>query len=500
MFKVQFVAKLQRKSSPIKHENLSDMSKINLVKSKNNGSVQEKLKAIMNFDKIINSSLDSLWIADENGKILQVNQVGLKLYNLALDDVINKNVDELLEKGLFDRSIIREVIRTQKSHMVINKLRNGKQLLRVANPIFSENGKLTLVIVHERDMTELYLLKSHLEKSHAISEGYRSQLKYLTAQNGHLFKANIRSAIMYQVMEKAIRLSQVDTTILLQGEAGVGKGYFATLIHDASPRKDKPFIRVDAGAIPEQLIESELFGYEGGAFTGALKRGKPGYFEIAEEGTLFLDEIAEIPVQVQAKLLRFLENGEIVRVGDTTTKTINTRVIAATNKRLDKMVEEGKFRRDLFFRLNVIPLTIPPLRERVDDIPPLIYYFLKKFNQKYSTQKAIFPKALECLCSYSFPGNIRELSNLIEQLVVLLPHDKIDIEDIPSYIRTEYNNSENTPLVHGWNLQETVAEIEKNLITRAIKNFGSQRKAANPLGIDHSTLSRKIKKYGIRRN
>lgn len=476
------------------------MSKINFVNRENNGSVQDKLKAIMNFDKIINSSLDSLWIADENGKILQVNQVALKLYNLSLDDVINKNVDELLEKGVFDRSIIREVIRTEKSHMVINKLKNGKQLLRVANPIFNENGKLTLVIVYERDMTELYLLKTDLEKSHAISEGYRSQLKQLTAQNRHWSKANIRSAIMYKVMEKAVRLSQVDTTILLQGEAGVGKGYFANLIHNTSPRKDKPFIRVDAGAIPEQLIESELFGYEGGAFTGALIKGKPGYFEIAEEGTLFLDEIAEIPLQIQVKLLRFLENSQIVRVGDTTTKTINTRVIAATNKRLDKMVEEGKFRKDLFFRLNVIPLTIPPLRERVEDIPPLIYYFLKKFNQKYSTQKAIFPQALECICSYSFPGNIRELSNLIEQLVVLLPSDKIDIEDIPSHIRIGYHNSKNTLLAHGWNLPAAKAKLEKELIARALEAYGSQRKAAVHLGVDHSTLARKIKKHNIQKN
>ncbi|MEJ2024440.1 MAG: sigma 54-interacting transcriptional regulator, partial [Deltaproteobacteria bacterium] len=212
------------------------------------------------------------------------------------------------------------------------------------------------------------------------------------------------------------------------------------------------------------------------------------------------DEIGEIPIQIQVKLLRFLENGQIVRVGDTATRTINTRVIAATNKDLEEMVEEGTFRKDLYFRLNVIPLTIPPLRERVEDIPPLIYYFLKRFNQKYSTQKAIFPKALECLCSYSFPGNIRELSNLIEQLVVLLPRDKIDIEDLPSHILAGYNSSKNQMVTHGWNLQETLAGIEKDLIDRAIKNFGNQRKAAKPLGIDHSTLSRKIKKYGIHKN
>jgi len=305
---------------------------------------------------------------------------------------------------------------------------------------------------------------------------------------------------MYKVMEKAVRLSQVDTTILLQGEAGVGKGYFANLIHNASPRQDKPFIRVDAGAIPEQLIESELFGYKGGAFTGALIKGKLGYFEIAEEGTLFLDEIAEIPLQIQVKLLRFLENSQIVRVGDTTTKTINTRVIAATNKRLDNMVEEGKFRKDLFFRLNVIPLTIPPLRERVEDIPPLIYYFLKKFNQKYSTQKAIFPQALECLCSYSFPGNIRELSNLIEQLVVLLPGDKIDIEDIPSHIRNKQISINHFLQSDKLNLPAAKAKLEKELIARALKAYESQRKAAVHLGVDHSTLARKIKKYNIQKN
>ncbi len=471
------------------------MYKNNIANNKRGGSVQKKLKAIMNFDKIINSSLDSLWIADENGKILQVNQIGLKLYNLLPDDVINKNVDELLEKGVFDRSIIKEVIRTEKSHMAINKLKSGKQLLRVGNPIFDKNGKLSLVIIYERDMTELYLLKSDLEKSQAISEGYRSQLKQLTTQGSQWSEANIRSPTMYKVVEKAIRLSQVDTTILLQGEAGTGKGYFANLIHNTSPRKDKPLIRVDAGAIPEQLIESELFGYEGGAFTGALKNGKSGYIEIAEDGTLFLDEIAEIPLNIQAKLLRFLENKQIVRVGDTTIKTINTRVIAATNKNLEKMVKDGTFRKDFFFRLNVIPLEIPPLRERVEDIPSLIYYFLKKYNEKYSAQKAIFPQALECLCSYSFPGNIRELSNLIEQIVVLLPNNKIDIEDIPSHIRMGYNKKIFPS--HGWNLQETVIKIETNLIDRAIKKFGSQRKAAAQLGIDHSTLSRKIKKYGI---
>ena len=458
-------------------------------------SANEQIKTIMNFDKIINSPLDGLWITDAKGKVLQVNRAAEGLYNINKEMVLNRTAKQLIEEGLFDRSIILKVIKTKKSQMVLHKLKNGKQLLRIGYPIFADDGKLNLVAVYERDMTELYLLRSDLEGHNEFSTEYRAELEQLYTKKGLRWEANIRSEIMYKVLDKAIRLSQVDSTIFLQGESGVGKGYFANLIHRISERKNKPFIRVDCGAIPEQLIEAELFGYERGAFTGARKVGKVGYFEIAGGGTLFLDEVAELPLNVQVKLHRFLENNEFIRIGDTAVRKIDTRVIAATNKNLEKMLAERRFRKDLFFRLNVIPVKIPALRERVDDIPALIHHFLKKFNQKFSKNKVLFPKALECLCYYSYPGNIRELSNLVEQLVVLSPDDQIDLDDLPSYVLNEKINISGFLQTNGWNLPKARQKLEKELITRALEIYKTQREAAKHLGVDHSTLAKKIKKF-----
>jgi transcriptional regulator with PAS, ATPase and Fis domain len=308
----------------------------------------------------------------------------------------------------------------------------------------------------------------------------------------------IRNEAMRQVFERAMKVAQVDSTVLIQGESGVGKSFFAGLIHRASKRKEGPFIRVDCGAIPESLIESELFGYEDGAFTGARSRGKPGRFEIAEGGTLFLDEVGDLPLNVQVKLLRFLEENEVVRVGGTTTRKINTRVISSSNQDLEEMEAEGRFRKDLLFRLNVIPLRIPPLRKRVDEIPALINFLLKQCNDKCSTNKLILPRAVDRICRYSFPGNIRELANLVEQLVVLTPEKRIDLKDLPSHILLD--ESKANPGLSGdeWNLPKQVARLEREMILRALKVYGSQRKAAGPLNIDQSTLARKAKRYGIR--
>jgi len=294
-----------------------------------------------------------------------------------------------------------------------------------------------------------------------------------------------------------MRAAQVKSTVLIRGESGVGKGFFAKLIHFASPRKEGPFIRVDCGSIPESLIESELFGYDRGAFTGARAEGKPGHFELAEGGTLFLDEIGDLPLNVQVKLLRFLEENEMIRVGGTVPKKVDTRIIAATHRNLEEMVKKGEFRKDLFFRMNVIPIYIPPLRERPEEIPSFVQFFLQKVNRENRTNKVILSRAIDCLRQYPFPGNIRELANLVEQLVVLTQKRHIGVEDLPAHVRQPEINIGRLTESEDMNLSRAVQRLEKIMIIRALKSCGTQRKAARLLGIDQSTLARKAKRYGI---
>jgi len=449
-------------------------------------------------EAIIDSSYDGLWICDREGKVIRINSASEKINGIKKDQVLGRRMAVLVREGLIDRSVTLEVLKARTAITIIQKLKNGKQILVTGNPFFDDQGEVSLVVVNERDITELDNLRNELEESRALAKRYRAELSQAHGKKNLLSQTVIRNEGMHRVFDRAMKVAQVDSTVMIQGESGVGKGFFARLIHRASKRKDGPFIRVDCGAIPESLIESELFGYEDGAFTGARSKGKPGHFEIAEGGTLFLDEIGDLPLNVQIKLLRFLEGNEVVRVGGTTTRKINTRVISASNQDLEEMVSEKRFRKDLFFRLNVIPLHIPPLRERVDEIPAFINFFLKQCNDKSSANKLISPKAVDRLCRYSFPGNIRELANLMEQLVVLTPGKRIEIKDLPSHILMGESKMNLGLSGDEWNLPKAVAMLEKEMILRALKAYGSQRKAAVPLNIDQSTLARKVKRYGIR--
>jgi transcriptional regulator with PAS, ATPase and Fis domain len=368
------------------------------------------------------------------------------------------------------------------------------------NPVFDEKGEIRLVVVNERDITELNRLRNELEESRQLTRRYQWELSNLQSHQEILSRLIFRSKAMQRVVETAMKVAKVSSTVVIQGESGVGKGLLAKIIHQASLRRDGPFIRVDCGAIPESLIESELFGYEEGAFTGARPKGKPGYFEMADGGTLFLDDIGELPLNVQVKLLRFLEDNEVIRIGGTQTKQLDVRVIAATHRDLEEMVRKGTFRKDLFFRLNVVFIQIPPLRERPEDIPPLLHFFLKQFNQKCDTKKMITPQAVDLICKYEFPGNVRELANLVEQLVVLSPEEYIDWQDLPQRIRSTNGSAPSPPAANDLNLPKAVAALEKTMIIQALKLHGSQRKAARPLGIDQSTLARKIKRYAIGRD
>ena len=282
-------------------------------------------------------------------------------------------------------------------------------------------------MVSERDITEIDGLQRELEKQEAIKDGFRDQM--LAMQQAELESQQIiaRSPSMIRTLQQSMKVAKADSSVLILGESGVGKGLIADLIHKNSARSEQPLIKINCGAIPESLIEAELFGYEKGAFTGARTGGKPGHFELADGGTLFLDEVAELPLSSQVKLLRFLEDGRITRLGDTRGRTLNVRILAATHQDMEKLVEQGKFRLDLYYRLNVIPLQVPAVRERIDCIIPLIRHYIEKFSDQIGASKHLSRSALDALSAYPYPGNVRELMNICERLVVMSDTELIDL-------------------------------------------------------------------------
>lgn len=300
---------------------------------------------------------------------------------------------------------------------------------------------------------------------------------------------------MNKIMDLIYHICDLDATVLLLGETGVGKGYIAKVIHESSIRKEQPFVPINCGAIPENLLESELFGYEGGAFTGATKDGKRGLFEIAGEGTIFLDEIGDMPMNLQVKLLHVLDERKVFRIGGEKPIEVKGRIIAATNKDLKKLIEEEKFREDLYYRLNVVPINIPPLRERKEDIPALIKMFLNNYNKEHGTSKTISEKGYNILIEYDYPGNIRELENIVERLVITtfddLVKDKQILEIVEPLNKICIDSDEIIPL------REAVEQVERKMLIAAFKEYKTTRKVAAALGIDQSTVVKKAKKLKI---
>lgn len=303
---------------------------------------------------------------------------------------------------------------------------------------------------------------------------------------------------MENILQLAAKIADVDSTVLILGESGVGKEVIARFIHKRSHRDKGPFVKINCGAIPETLLESELFGYETGAFTGAKRQGKPGLIEMANEGTLFLDEIGELPLNLQVKLLQVLQEHRLVRIGGIKPITVNIRVIAATNRDIENMVKKGEFREDLFYRLNVVPITIPPLRERRDDIIPLIYHFLEEYNRKYDKAKKISAEAKDILIKYNWPGNVRELENTVERLVVTVEEDVILPHHLPENLK-EINIPLKVVNVDGIiPLKDAVEMVERQLLHKAVEQCNSTYDIAKILGVNQSTVVRKIQKYGIK--
>jgi len=305
---------------------------------------------------------------------------------------------------------------------------------------------------------------------------------------------------MHQVFELAIKVAKVDSNVLITGESGVGKEVITKIINQAGPRAQKPFLQINCGAIPENLLESELFGYAGGAFTGAKKNGKMGYFELSQGGTLLLDEIGELPLSLQVKLLRAIQERKIFRIGGTIPYKFDVRIIFATNRNLEEMVQSGLFRADLYYRLNVVPINIPPLRNRTEDIIPLTFHFLKLLNSKYKTNKRFEPEVLLAFERYKWPGNVRELENVIERMVIFSDEEIIGLQHLPfNSVNSEDSNGLTIEVLKPVPLQTASEILEKKLVAKALQLSGSTRKAAKILGVTHPTVIRKAQKYNLQK-
>ncbi|MCD6581424.1 MAG: sigma 54-interacting transcriptional regulator [Desulfuromusa sp.] len=449
-------------------------------------------------DTIIDSSSDGLFVCDAEANVIRMNPASEKIHNLSAAEIVGRNMRELIDAGFIDRSAALEASINKKRVSLLQD-KEGHELISIATPVFDEQGELIRIVVSERDITEIDKLQHELEKQQAFKDGFRDQM--LAMQQAELESQQIiaRSSAMVRALQQSIKVAKADSSVLILGETGAGKGLIADLIHKNSPRAEQPLIKINCGAIPESLIEAELFGYEKGAFTGALTSGKPGHFELADKGTLFLDEVAELPLPSQVKLLRFLEDGRITRLGDTKSRTVNVRVLAATHQNLEKMIKQGKFRLDLYYRLNVIPIQVPAVRERHDCIIPLIRHYIEKFNKQTGTHKRLTRAALDALTDYPYPGNVRELMNICERLVVMAETELIDLSDLPLQITSHTPEKQFyiNQLTPGTSLQQTLDQVEKKLLEKALQQFHNQTEIAAALDVNQSTIARKLKKYGL---
>lgn len=471
------------------------VSKLDLVNYLNQEIEHLKNFKVLNdkMDAIFEASFDYLFVTDAEGRVTKANQAYYRITGIKPEEIIGKTMYELVAQGFYDRSCSIEVIETLKPVTFIQKIKTGRMVLVTGNPIFNEKGELTGVITNGRDITELNELKRTVEHVKHLSQHYKKELNCIKG----LTDCVVASPAMEELMAKISQIAKFDSAILVTGESGVGKEIIAHQIHLQSLRSDMPYIRINCASIPENLLESELFGYVEGAFTGAKKGGKMGIFELANGGTLLLDEIGELPLNMQAKLLRVIQENEVTRIGGSTTTKIDVRIIACTNRNLNEMVTRGEFRKDLYYRLNVVPVRVPPLRERREEIPVLVEYFLSKFNQKYKLNKEIAPSLIEELLLYDWPGNVRELKNVIERAIVTSKDNLISKIILQPNNVIEYEDNLDKPNV---DLKEIVQKIEKHYIKKYVIKYGSTRKAAEALGISQSTLCRKAALYKVNLN
>lgn len=456
------------------------------------------------FKLIVESSFDGIYLTDGSANTIFLNKSYEKITGIDKKFLIGKNMKTLVKNGIFNESASLLAIKERKKITINQKLKSGKNIFVTSTPVFDKNDNIIYVVTNVRDMQELEKLEKELLKSRELTEKYKQEIEKIKRDiyNENFITNNIKMEKILHLIENS---SKFDTSILLQGETGTGKTFLAKMIHELSNRNKNEFFEINCSSLPEGLVESELFGYEKGAFTGALSSGKKRVFELANNSTLFLDEISELSLETQAKLLKVLETGKFMRIGGEKFITTNIRLVSASNANIEELIQKGKFRKDLFYRINVINITIPPIRERKEDIFPLMMKFLKFYNQKYNLDKRISEEVYELLKTYNWPGNIREIRNLIEHLVVVSKEDEISVENLPNYIANEFIKKIEIDKMEllctccfqiytRMGLKEATEQFQKDVINFLIEKGNSKSKVAKLLNVNPSTITRKFQK------
>ncbi|SLM28463.1 PAS modulated sigma54 specific transcriptional regulator, Fis family [Desulfamplus magnetovallimortis] len=474
---------------------------------------------IIYLEAIFDKSADGLLICDRFGRILKMNKSAERLNGVKASEVLGKDVRRLVQEGHIDRSATQEVLETGRQVSVVQATPGSDYTLLVTGtPVFDSKNEIEYVVVNERDISLIENMRQELARARRESEEIKSRLTELTLLELKENDIVAQSSSMKHTIGLALKLAGIDASnILIQGESGTGKGLLAKFIHKHGPRNKEPFIQINCAALPENLLEAELFGYERGAFTGARETGKPGLFQLSSGGTLFLDEIAELTPAIQAKLLKCLDDHEIMPIGGTMAKKVDCSIIAATNRNLEQRVLKRKFRLDLLHRLNTFTISIPPLRERPEDILELVAITLKKCNKQYSRRAHLGQRGFEALKAHSFPGNVRELVNIIKQAVVMSERRVLDdyiihtITPLPNPLTDTSGNastlslSDSTPISSpsipkgdsSSKLPERLFALEHELLMQAAAQCRTTREAAVFLGISQPSVVRKMQKHDI---
>ena len=487
------------KASQIRNQKIKQKEPKNISKRKYDRIIKSNEYLNWKFNKILNSIADGIWIFDHNEKLIHVNKAAEKLNNVKAENIIGKSPQELMATGLYDRSVALDVFQNKRQMSMVEKTKKtNKVLLYTGTPVLDKDGNISLIVVNERDVTNLTALQERLEQSIMMTKKFKETLIERNLLDLDSQGIVIESNEMRQVINLALKIAQIGTSyIMIVGESGTGKGLLAKFIHQNGNRRNKPFLQINCSSIPENLLEAELFGYEKGAFTGARDHGKVGLLELAHEGTLFLDEIGDTPLPIQAKLLKFLDDHQLIRVGGTKSREIDSIVIAATNRNIEKLIEDGHFRRDFFYRLSAFNIKIPPLRERPEDLFALIKYFLEEYSKKYNTKKRISQDGFEALRTHPFLGNVRELRNILKRAVVLSLGDVLDefiINDIVGNWK-----SRNQVVSESKQVQDKFefADEKRNILKALDKSNWNKSQAASLLGISRRTIYRKIDKFKL---